>query len=349
MLDIRDIRKKPDKYMAALARRSSETTLAAVLQLDERRRTLISDSDGLRHRKSEHEKAMRSVDRSSDEFTEFREAMRRIAQDIKVTAESLRQVEDELNAHMLALPNVPADEAPDGADESENVIVRTWGQPPTFDFEPQPHWAIADKLGLLDFERAAKVAGARFAVYRGALARLERALISFMLDIHTEQHGYTEVLTPFLVNPASMEGTGQFPKFKDDAFVIERDNLVLIPTAEVPVTNLHRDEIFADGDLPQRYAAYTPCFRREAGAYGRDTRGLIRQHQFQKVELVQFTEAHCSDQALETLTGHAEHILQRLGLHYRVSDLCAGDLGFSAARTFDLEVWLPSQKNYREN
>ena len=227
-------------------------------------------------------------------------------------------------------------------------MVRVVGKPQPKGFDVVAHDVLATEKGLLDQERAVKIAGTRFSVYRGALARLERALIQLMLDVHTEQHGYEELLPPFMVNEASMIGTGQFPKFKDDAFLLERDNMVLIPTAEVPVTNFHRDEILAEADLPTKYTAYTPCFRREAGSYGRDTRGLIRQHQFQKVELVQFVSPSDGFAALEALTGHAEKILSLLDLPYRVVDLCAGDLGFSAERTFDLEVWVPSQRCYRE-
>jgi seryl-tRNA synthetase len=348
MLDIRDIRKKPEVYIKQLARRVGEAGLTEVLALDVQRRELIVEADRLRQTKGETERGMRTADKQSPEFKVFCEQMREVAARIKVVAERQREVEEQLDQLVLRIPNVPDDAVPDGTDESGNVIVYHWGEKPQLDFVPQPHWEVGGALGLLDFEAAAKISGARFAVYRGALARLERALISFMLDHHTSSHGYTEILPPYLVHPRAMEGTGQFPKFKEDAFVLEKDNLVLIPTAEVPLTNLHREEILDEGSLPIRYAAYTPCFRREAGAYGRDTRGLIRQHQFQKVELVQFVEPGQSDGALEALTGHAESILQILGLHYRRVDLCAGDLGFSATRTFDLEVWLPSQDAYRE-
>jgi seryl-tRNA synthetase len=348
MLDIRDIRRTPETYTQRLALRGGDVGLTALLELDAQRRELIVESDQLRQSKGETERGMRTADRSAPEFAEFRDKMRAVAQEIKGVAEKQRVVEEQLEAIVLTIPNVPHESVQPGADESSNVVVNQWGTQPSFSFEPLPHWEVAGALGLLDFEAAAKITGARFAVYRGALARLERALISFMLDLHTTQHGYTEILPPFLVNPKSMQGTGQFPKFKDDAFILERDDLVLIPTAEVPLTNLHRDEIIDEGSLPIRYTAYTPCFRREAGAYGRDTRGLIRQHQFQKVELVQFVEPEQSTAALDALTGHAESILQALGLHYRKMDLCAGDLGFSATRTFDLEVWLPSQNTYRE-
>jgi len=348
MLDIRAIRRDPEAVAQRLARRGGDVSLEPLLALDAQRRELIGRADTLRHDKSVTEKEMRTADKSSPEFAAFRDQMRAVAQEIKTVADAQRAVDEELGAMLLTLPNVPDDTVPDGTDESMNSVIRLSGEKPEFDFEPKAHDDLARALGLLDFERAAKVSGARFAVYMGALARLERALISFMLDLHTGQHGYTEVLPPFLVNHDSMRGTGQFPKFTDDAFLLERDGLALIPTAEVPVTNLHRDEIFQMEDLPRKYTAYTPCFRREAGAYGRDTRGLIRQHQFQKVELVQFVAPEDSPAAHEALTTAAEEILKRLGLHYRVVDLCAGDLGFSAARTYDLEVWLPGQGAYRE-
>ena len=335
-------------YADRLSRKGAGAALDELVAQDARRRELIVRADALRHFKGETEKGMRTADKSGPEFAKFREDVRSIAQEIKSVAEEQRLIEEGIESILLNIPNVPDDDVPLGQGEDDNVVVHSWGTQPSFDFEPRPHWEVAGDLGLLDFEAAAKVSGARFAVYKGSLARLERALISFMLDTHTERHGYTEVLPPFLVHPRAMQGTGQFPKFSDDSFWIEKDNLVLIPTAEVPVTNLHREEILPEGSLPIKYTAYTPCFRREAGAYGRDTRGLIRQHQFQKVELVQFVEPHQSEAALEELTGQAETILQALDLHYRRVDLCGGDLGFSAARTFDLEVWLPSQNTYRE-
>lgn len=348
MLDIRAIRRAPEEFARRLARRGGTVSLEPLLALDEERRALIVRADALRHQKGVTEKGMRAADKSSPAFATFRDQMRSVAQEIKAAAEAQREVDDKLTAMLMTIPNVPDDAIPDGADETMNGVIRTHGEKPEFDFEPLEHDALGRALGLLDFERAAKIAGARFAVYLGAVARLERALIAFMLDLHTTEHGYTELLPPFLVNHDSMRGTGQFPKFTDDAFLLERDGLALIPTAEVPVTNFHRDEILDDAALPLKYAAYTPCFRREAGAYGRDTRGLIRQHQFQKVELVQFVRPEDSPAALEALTAAAEEVLKRLGLHYRVVDLCAGDLGANAARTYDLEVWLPGQGAYRE-
>lgn len=344
MLDIRQIAQDPDTWRARLARRGGAQHIDAALALDARRRACIQQGDALRHSKAQTEKAMRSADQKSPEFAQFRDQMRTIGQEIKAVADAQKAVEDELAAFMLTLPNAPDDAAPDGAGEGDNAVLRTVGEKPQFAFEPKQHWDLGEALGLLDFERAAKITGARFTVYKGALARMERALAAFMLDTHTGRHGYTEVLPPFMVNADSMLGTGQFPKFREDSFEVS-DGYVLVPTAEVPVTNLHRDEIM---EVPQQYTAWTPCFRREAGGYGRDTRGLIRQHQFQKVELVWFCAPEESEAAHEALTGHAEAILQALGLHYRVVDLCTGDLGFGAARTFDLEVWLPGQGAYRE-
>ncbi|MGI5861659.1 MAG: serine--tRNA ligase [Myxococcales bacterium] len=260
----------------------------------------------------------------------------------------LKEVEGQLNQILLTVPNLPHASVPEGASSEDNVVVRVVGEKPQFDFEPKPHWEIGENLGILDFERAAKVSGARFAVYKGLLAKLERALVAFMIDVHTSR-GYTEVLPPYLVNRASMTGTGQLPKFEEDSFkTCGEPELFLVPTAEVPVTNLHRDEVLEADQLPIKYCAFTPCFRREAGSYGKDTRGLIRQHQFQKVELVKFSRPESSYDEHESLTADAEEILKRLGLHYRVVSLSAGDLGFSAAKCYDLEVWLPSQQTYRE-
>jgi seryl-tRNA synthetase len=348
MLDIRLLAQDPESFAARLARRGKGIDLEPVFALDRRRRELIQRTDELRHRKGKAEEAMKTADKKSPEFTTFRDEMRTLANEIKVLEESLKVVEAELDERALYLPNLPDDAVPDGASADDNAVIRTWGEKPVFDFEPLEHDRLGEKMGILDFERAVKITGARFTVYRGGAARLERALINFMLEQHTTAHGYTEILPPFMVNATSMQGTGQFPKFREEAFEMEKDGFYLVPTAEVPVTNLHRDEILDARRLPVRYAAYTPCFRREAGSYGKDTRGLIRQHQFNKVELVQFTTPEDSARAHEELTGHAERILQLLGLHYRVVDLCAGDLGNSAARTYDLEVWLPGQNAYRE-
>lgn len=348
MLDIRLITQDLEGVARRLGRRRGLIDLEPLRALDQRRRALITRGDELRHQKGVAEDAMKSADKQSAVFTQFRDQMRQVATDIKTVESELEGVMSALEEQLLFLPNLPDEAVPEGAGAEDNVVVRTWGEPPTFDFEPVEHWTLGERLGILDFERAAKVTGARFTVYRGAGARLERALISFMLDLHTTEHGYTEILPPFMVNAESMRGTGQFPKFREEAFEMEKDGYYLVPTAEVPVTNLHRDEILDGSALPLCYTAYTPCFRREAGSYGKDTRGLIRQHQFNKVELVQFVAPEDSERGHEALTRHAEEVLRRLGLHYRVVDLCAGDLGFSAARTYDLEVWLPGQKTYRE-
>ena len=348
MLDIKLIRKDPKGVSARLGLRGDASELDRVLELDEQRRALIVEGDRLRNEKSTAEKGMRTVDHGSPEFDKFRTQMKAVAQRIKSIADEQAEVDVQQRSILLSVPNLPSPEVPEGKSEDDNVTIRTVGtpEPPSFDVVAHDVWATNN--GLLDQERAAKISGARFSVYRGKLARLGRALINFMLDIHTTEHGYEELLPPFMVNEDSMTATGNFPKFKDDAFLLERDGYVLIPTAEVPVTNFHRDEILENVECPFKYTAYTPCFRREAGSYGRDTRGLIRQHQFQKVELVQFVRPEEGLNALIELTGHAESILQRLGLPYRVVDLCTGDLGFSSQRTFDLEVWLPSQKCYRE-
>jgi seryl-tRNA synthetase len=273
--------------------------------------------------------------------------MKRVGEHITECEGSLRAIEENVKDIALRIPNLPHSSVPTGQTADENVEVRRWGQPPALT-TPKSHWDIGEQLGILDFDRAAKIAGARFAVLSGAGARLERALINYMLDLHTAEHGYREVLPPFMVNRAAMTGTGQLPKFEEDLFRLRDEDYFLIPTAEVPVTNLHREEILSEAALPTRYTAYTPCFRREAGSYGKDTRGLIRLHQFNKVELVAFTRPEHSYEELERLTGHAEAVLQRLGLHHRVMTLCTGDMGFAAAKTYDLEVWLPSQNQFRE-
>lgn len=347
MLDIRYLRENFDAAQAALTRRGGNIDLSGFSALDQQRRELLSESEGLKAEKNRVSEVIgRTRDKSQvqGEITRMKDVSARI----KVLDDTLRTVEEQLNELLMGVPNYPHERSPDGASEENNLEVRVWGDKPAFDFAPQSHWDIGEKLGILDFERAGKISGARFALYFGAGARLERALINFMLDLHTTAHGYTETLPPFLVNRAAMTGTGQLPKFEADLFHTEDVDLFLIPTAEVPVTNIHRDEILAEKDLPICYTAYTPCFRKEAGSHGRDTRGLIRQHQFNKVELVKFTRPEDSDAELETLLQNAEKVLQLLNLPYRVMDLCAGDIGFSAARTFDIEVWLPGQACYRE-
>jgi len=274
--------------------------------------------------------------------------MKALGDRIRESEEQLRQVDEQVSALALRIPNLPHASVPPGAEAAANREIRRWGEPPAWSFTPKAHWDLGEALGILDFERAAKIAGARFALLTGPGARLERALINYMLDLHTGSHGYREVLPPFLVNRAAMTGTGQLPKFEEDLFKLRDDDYFLIPTAEVPVTNIHRDEILAEDRLPLRYTAYTPCFRREAGSYGKDTRGLIRQHQFNKVELVKFAKPEASYEELEKLTLNAEEVLKRLQIPYRVVSLCTADLGFSAAKTYDIEAWLPGQEAYRE-
>ncbi|MCC6662141.1 MAG: serine--tRNA ligase, partial [Polyangiaceae bacterium] len=287
-------------------------------------------------------------------FAARRDELKELSGQIKTLEDELGKVEREVEERLLSVPNLPHATTPDGQSSDDNPVQRTWGEQPSYDFEPKPHWEIGAALGILDFERASKLSGARFSVLWGMGARLERALVAFMLDLHTREHGYTEVYPPFMVKAAALRGTGQLPKFEADLFKTFRndpedpDALYLIPTAEVPVTNLHADEILEGDQLPLAYTAYTPCFRSEAGSYGKDVRGLIRQHQFDKVEVVRFVPPEQGAEQLELLTGHAEKVLQRLGLHYRVVALCAGDLGFSSVKTYDLEVWLPSQNAYRE-
>lgn len=347
MLDMKFIRENLDQAEASLATRGGAISLARFRELDEQRRKLLTESETLKALKnSVSEEISKVKDKSTvkDKIAEMKE----VSAKIKGFDDELKAVEEEFGALLMTIPNLPHATTPVGKSEEENVIVRSWGTLPELAFEPKPHWDLAEDLDILDFERAAKITGARFCLSKGAGARLERALISFMLDLHTTEHGYTEVLPPFMVNRASMTGTGQLPKFEEDLFRLVDPEFFLIPTAEVPVTNIHRDEILKKSDLPISYTAHTPCFRREAGSYGKDTRGLIRQHQFNKVELVKFVHPDESQAELEKLTGHAEKVLQLLELPYRVMALCSGDIGFSACKTYDLEVWLPSQNTYRE-
>lgn len=347
MLDMKFIRDHLDQVEQRLATRGGEVSLAGFRQLDERRRGLLTESEQLKAQKNSASEEIAKV-KDKSQVADKIAAMKEVSARIKTLDDELKVVEDELQHLLLTIPNLPHPTTPIGRSETENVVVRSWGEPPAFTFEVKNHWEIGEQLGILDFERAAKITGARFALSKGAGARLERALTSFMLDLHTCEHGYTEVLPPFMVNRASMTATGQLPKFEEDLFKLVDPDFLLIPTAEVPVTNIHRDEILKRSDLPISYTAYTPCFRREAGSYGKDTRGLIRQHQFNKVELVTFAHPAESEAELEKLTGHAERVLQLLELPYRVVALCSGDIGFSACKTYDLEVWLPGQNAYRE-
>ncbi|MGE5850829.1 MAG: serine--tRNA ligase, partial [Candidatus Methylomirabilota bacterium] len=318
------------------------------LAADAGRRRLLSEVEQLKHRRNTLSEEVGRRKRHGQDAGDLIAETKDLGDRIKKLDDEVRACEEQVEAILLTAPNLPHASVPVGRDSSDNVEVRRWGEPRRFEFAPKPHWEIGEALGLLDFERAARMAQARFAVLTGPGARLERALINFMLDLHTKEHGYTEVFPPILVNAAAMTGTGQLPKFAEESFKTKDEGLYMIPTAEVPVTNLHREEILPPGTLPLSYVAYTPCFRREAGSYGKDTRGLIRQHQFNKVELVKFTEAGRSYEALEQMTRDAEAVLQRLGLPHRVVTLCTGDMGFSAAKTYDIEVWLPSQSTYRE-
>ncbi len=347
MLDIKYLRDNFAAAEKALAARAGEIDLSGFQELDKQRLKLLSEGEVL---KAEKNSVSAMIGKTKDKSQVQGEIarMKEVSAQIKGLDDQLREVEEQLDVLLMGVPNIPHEKSPVGASEEENVEIRVWGDKPTFNFTPKAHWDIGEDLGILDFERGSKLSGARFCVYFGAGARLERALINFMLDLHTGEHNYTETLPPFLVHRASMTGTGQLPKFEDDLFHTEDVDLFLIPTAEVPVTNLHRNEILAEKDLPLCYTAYTPCFRKEAGSHGKDTRGLIRQHQFNKVEMVKFTRPEDSDVELESLLQNAEKVLQLLGLPYRVVDLCTGDIGFSAARTFDIEVWLPGQECYRE-
>lgn len=348
MLDIKLIRQDPEAVTAALAKRGGDFSVEAILEEDGKRRGLVHEMEQLRAEQNKASQAIGAAKKAKEDASEAIAAMKKIKDQIAALEEQVRGVDATLSDLLLRLPNLPDESLPEGTDEASNREERSWGDVPNFDFEVKDHVALGEALGILDFECAAKLTGARFCVGKGAGARLERALINFMLDSHTGKHGYTEVLPPFMVNSTSMQGTGQLPKFAEDSFRINETDYWLIPTAEVPVTNIHRDEILKDSDLPRYYAAYTPCFRSEAGSHGKDTRGMIRQHQFNKVEMVKFVRPEDSWDELEKLTQNAEAILQALALPYRVMTLCTGDLGFSAAKTYDLEVWLPGQNAFRE-
>lgn len=349
MLDRSFLRDRSDVYRESLNARSSDADLERFLELDRERRELVQEVEALRGQRNDVSAEIARLKKSGGDASTQIEAMKHVGAEIKALDGKLVEIDSELEALELTFPNVPHGAVPIGADETANRVERVEGEPRNFSFEPRPHWELGENLGILDFDRAAKIAGARFVIMKGDGARLERALIQFMLDLHSGEHGYVEVLPPFIVNAESMRGTGQLPKFEADLFKLEADrDFYLIPTAEVPITNMHRDEILDESELPIAYCAYTPCFRSEAGSYGKDTRGLIRQHQFDKVELVRFTTPDSSWDELERLTTHAEEVLRRLELPYRVVSLSTGDLGFSAARTYDLEVWLPSQAVYRE-
>lgn len=348
MLDLKFIRSNLDKVKEMLKDRGYDLDLSIFDSVDRERRKILATLESLRHQRNRVSEEIAAMKKKGEDASQIISEMKKVSAEIKERETELAQVEDQLNPFLMIVPNMPHESVAIGVDENDNPEIRKWGAIRPMDFEPLPHWEIGERLGILDFTRASKIAGARFALYRGAGALLERALINFMLDVHTKEHGYTEILPPFMVNSAAMTGTGQLPKFKKDLFKIEDWDYYLIPTAEVPVTNIHREEILLERDLPLYYVAYTPCFRSEAGSYGKDTRGLIRQHQFNKVELVKFSKPEESWDELEKLTNDAEEILKRLELPYRLVSLCTGDLGFSAAKTYDLEVWLPGQNLYRE-
>lgn len=358
MLDSRFVADNLDQVRLSLKRRSEAAAdaLGRIGELVSKRRALIAHTESLQAQRNAANQSMSDLAKGGDReaFQARREQLKELSDAVKQAEGELALLVAEMEELLLGVPNTPDDSTPDGRSETDNVVQRSWGERPKLDFEPLPHWEIGARLGLLDFERAAKLSGARFSVLWGFGARLERAITAFMLDLHTRENGYTEIAPPYLVKGSALRGTGQLPKFEADLFKTHRqdaedsDALYLIPTAEVPLTNLHADEIIDGAKLPIAYTAYTPCFRSEAGSYGKDVRGLIRQHQFDKVELVRFTTPGSAVEQLELLTSHAEAVLQRLGLHYRVVELCAGDLGASAKKTYDLEVWLPSQNTYRE-
>ncbi|MCG1011584.1 serine--tRNA ligase [Tepidanaerobacter sp. GT38] len=349
MLDIKYIRQNPEKVKEALENRGATADLDKFLKLDEERRNLLFEVEKLKSQRNQESEEIARKKKMGEPADEQIARMKEVSQKIKEMDERISQTEAELQNLLLTIPNIPDDSVPIGKCDRDNAEVRRWREPTKFDFTPKPHWEIGADLDILDFERAGKITGSRFAVYKGAGARLERALVNFMLDLHTEKHGYKEIFPPFIVNRDSMTGTGQLPKFEEDAFKLYNNtDYFLIPTAEVPVTNLHRNEILPKEALPIYYVAYSGCFRAEAGSAGRDTRGLIRQHQFNKVELVKFTDQESSMEELEKLTADAEEVLKLLELPYRVVVLCTGDLGFSSAKTYDIEVWMPSYNRYVE-
>ena len=358
MLDARTVAENLDSIQRSLARRSpaAAESLVGIDELARRRVELIVKTEQAQARRNAANQEMTKLAKGGDKaaFQARRDELKSLSEEIKLLETSLNELLADMDQRLLLVPNVPHESVPEGSSSDDNPVIRAWGKKPEFDFEPKAHWDLGANLGILDFERAAKLSGARFAVLYGLGARLERAICTFMLELHTREHGYREVYPPYLVKASALRGTGQLPKFEEDLFKTQRNDpndpsaLYLIPTAEVPLTNLHADEILEPQQLPLAYTAYTPCFRSEAGSYGKDVRGLIRQHQFDKVELVRFVAPADAEQQLELLTHHAETVLQRLGLHYRVVTLCAGDLGASATKTYDLEVWLPSQNAYRE-
>lgn len=347
MLDLKYIRSNIEFLKEMLKNRNAKIDLDRFEELDEKRRALLSEVETLKAERNTASQEVGRLKRSGEDASEIISKMGIVSSKIKDLDKDLSVIADEIKYFQMTIPNVYHETTPVGNDEDDNILVRTWGEPTEFNFTPKAHWELGEELGILDFERGVKLGGSRFTLYRGAGARLERALINFMLNTHTEEHGYTEHLTPVLVKPEICEGTGQLPKFGDDMYKTE-DDMYLISTSEITLTNIHRGETLAEADLPKYYTAFSPCFRREAGSYGRDIKGLIRQHQFNKVEMVKLAHPSTSNEELEKMVGNAETILQKLGLPYRVVQLCTGDIGFSAVKTYDLEVWLPSENTYRE-
>lgn len=348
MLDIKYLKQNMEFVADRMRDRGQAMNFERFSLVESRRRELLQEVEQLRGERNAVSKLVGEKKKKGEDATEIIARMGEVSARIKALDEELKKADEDLNAIVMTIPNIPHPSVTIGKDADDNPVVRTWGDNACPAFRPLPHWEIGESLKILDFAVGAKLTGARFTLYRGAGARLERALINFMLDLHTSEHGYTEILPPFIVNRESMTGTGQLPKFEEDLFKLQGLDYYLIPTAEVPVTNIHRDDILNEADLPIRYVAYTPCFRAEAGSYGKDTRGLIRQHQFNKVELVKFTKPEESYDELEKLTQDAEEVLKRLQIPYRVVLLCTGDMGFSSAKTYDIEAWLPGQNTYRE-
>lgn len=348
MLDMKFVRDNHELVIEAVKKRNGSLDLTEFLALDKERREIVQSVEQLKKQRNDASQEIGKLKKAGQNADAQQAAVRALGEDIAKQDAQLTEVEGKLKAILLTIPNIPAEDVPVGKDDSCNPVIRTIGEPRKFDFTPKPHWEIGENLGILDFERGVKVSGARYVFYKGLGSRLERSVIEFFLDLHTQKHGYTEFFPPFIVNGASMQGTGQLPKFAEDMYKLENGDMYLIPTAEVPVTNLHRDDVLKAEELPLKYTAYSACFRAEAGAAGKDTRGLIRMHQFNKVELVKFTKPEDSWAELDKLTADAEEVLQVLGLPYHVVCLCTGDLGFSSATTYDLEVWLPAANCYRE-
>lgn len=348
MLDIKRIRNNPEEIIEALKKRRGEYPIQKLLDTDEKRREVIQKVESMKAEQNKLSKQVPQMKKNGEDTTELFKNLKKLSDDIKSMDDDLKNIDEEIREYLMEIPNTPNKDVPVGLDDTENLEMRKWGEPRKFDFDIKAHWDLGVDLDILDFERATKISKSRFSVFKGKGARLERALMNFMVDLHTDKHGYTEMNTPVLMSPSAMMGTGQIPKFKEDMFYCEKDDMYLAPTAEVPVTNLLSGEILEQGSLPIYYTAFTQCFRREAGSAGRDTRGLIRNHQFEKVEMVKFVEPATSYEELEKLTNNAEEILQLLEIPYRVVRLCSGDLGFSSAMTYDIEVWMPSYNRYVE-